>query len=205
MARQSYPSDLTDAQWAGLERLLPPPKSGTPKGGRPRTVDLREVVIGILYLLRSGCAWRMLAHDLPPWGTSRRGRMTSDSWSSLLRPWQQRLTNEEEPDDDKATGRPGIQVRPRLARPDHKLAHASLHRQDCRHAGRRRREGIAVRSGAGQVIHGRTRRDPGAPCSPYAFGGSATDGPPRGRSSCDTPRPRRRRPLSSADRSAGSG
>jgi putative transposase len=69
MARQSYPSDLTDAQWARLERWLPPPKSGTPKGGRPRTVDLREVVNGILYLLRTGCAWRMLPHDLPPWGT----------------------------------------------------------------------------------------------------------------------------------------
>jgi len=69
MARQSYPSDLTDAQWALIEPLLPPPKSGTLKGGRPRTVDLREVMNGILYLLRTGGAWRMLPHDLPPWGT----------------------------------------------------------------------------------------------------------------------------------------
>src|SRR3989304_1087545 len=69
MARQSYPSDLTDAQWALIKPLLPPPKSGTPKGGRPRTVDLREVMNGILYLLRTGGAWRMLPHDLPPWGT----------------------------------------------------------------------------------------------------------------------------------------
>jgi len=69
MARESYPSDLTDAQWALIEPLLPPPKSGPPKGGRPRTVDLREVVNGILYLLRTGGAWRMLPHDFPPWGT----------------------------------------------------------------------------------------------------------------------------------------
>lgn len=69
MTRQSYPSDLTDDQWAWVEPLLPPPKSGTPKGGRPRTVDLREVLNGVLYLLRTGGAWRMLPHDLPPWGT----------------------------------------------------------------------------------------------------------------------------------------
>ena len=69
MKRQSYPSDLTDAQWAWIEPLLPAPKSGTAKGGRPRTVDLREVMNGILYLLRTGGAWRMLPHDLPPWGT----------------------------------------------------------------------------------------------------------------------------------------
>jgi len=61
----SVPSDLTDAQWQRIEPLLPPPKSG----GRPRTTNLREVISGILYLLRSGCPWRMLPHDFPPWGT----------------------------------------------------------------------------------------------------------------------------------------
>lgn len=65
MPRQAYTSDLTDAQWAVLEPLLPPPKSG----GRPRSVDLREVVNGLLYLLHTGCPWRSLPHDLPPWGT----------------------------------------------------------------------------------------------------------------------------------------
>ena len=58
-------SDLTDAQWQGIEPLLPLPKPG----GRPRTTNLREVISGILYLLRSGCPWRMLPHDFPPWGT----------------------------------------------------------------------------------------------------------------------------------------
>ena len=62
MSRKSYPSDLTDEQWEILGPLLPPAKPG----GRPRTVDLREVVNGILYLLRSGCPWRMVPHDLPP-------------------------------------------------------------------------------------------------------------------------------------------
>lgn len=65
MARDPYPSDLTDPQWARLAPLLPPPKPG----GHPRTVDLRAVVNGVLYRLREGCTWRALPHDLPPWGT----------------------------------------------------------------------------------------------------------------------------------------
>ena len=65
MTRRRYPSDLTDAQWDVLAPLLPAAKPG----GRPRTVDLREVLNGILYVLRSGCPWRMLPHDLPPWQT----------------------------------------------------------------------------------------------------------------------------------------
>lgn len=60
--RKRYPSDLTDIQWALVEPLIPPAKSG----GRPREVDLREVVNAILYLNRSGCQWDMLPHDLPP-------------------------------------------------------------------------------------------------------------------------------------------
>jgi putative transposase len=65
MGRQAYPTDLTDAQWARIAPLIPPAQPG----GRHRTVDMREVVNGLLYLLRSGCAWRLLPHDLPPWGT----------------------------------------------------------------------------------------------------------------------------------------
>jgi putative transposase len=65
MRRNPYQTDLTDAQWHLIEPLLPPAKPG----GRPRTVDLREVLNGILYLLRTGCQWRMIPNDLPPWGT----------------------------------------------------------------------------------------------------------------------------------------
>jgi len=65
MARTAYPSDLTDAQWRLIERWIPRAKPG----GRPRSVDMREVVNGILYLVRTGCSWRQLPHDFPPWGT----------------------------------------------------------------------------------------------------------------------------------------
>ncbi len=62
MPRKPYPSDLTDAQWAILEPLIPPAKPG----GRPREVDMREVINGILYILRTGAGWRHLPHDFPP-------------------------------------------------------------------------------------------------------------------------------------------
>jgi putative transposase len=48
-----------------IESRIPPAKPG----GRHRTVNMREVINGILYLSRTGCSWRMLPHDLPPWGT----------------------------------------------------------------------------------------------------------------------------------------
>ena len=65
MGRTAYPSDLSDAQWKLLEPWIPPAKPG----GRPRSTDLREVFNGILYVLRTGCAWRLMPHDLPPWST----------------------------------------------------------------------------------------------------------------------------------------
>ena len=65
MARAAYPSDLSDTEWIILEPLIPPAKTG----GRKRTVEMREVVNGIFYVLRSGCAWRMVPHEFPPWET----------------------------------------------------------------------------------------------------------------------------------------
>ena len=62
MPRKPYPTDLTEAQWAILAPLIPPAKPG----GRPREVDMREIINGILYILRTGAAWRHLPHDLPP-------------------------------------------------------------------------------------------------------------------------------------------
>jgi transposase len=58
-----YPSDLTDAEWARLEPLIP--KARQP--GRPEKFPKRAVLDAIFYLVRSGCAWRMLPRDLPPW------------------------------------------------------------------------------------------------------------------------------------------
>jgi transposase len=63
-----YPSNLTDEQWALIEPFLPRSKSGTRKGGRPAG-DRRVIVNGILYLVRSGCQWRMLPRDFGPWPT----------------------------------------------------------------------------------------------------------------------------------------
>jgi putative transposase len=64
-ARKTYPSDLTDAQWTILEPLVPASRHG----GRPRTVDMREIINTILYLNRTGCQWDMLPHDLLPKST----------------------------------------------------------------------------------------------------------------------------------------
>ena len=65
--RKPYPSDVTDQQWAILEPLIPPAR--TRRGGRPREVDMREVINTILYQNRSGCQWDMLPHDLLPKST----------------------------------------------------------------------------------------------------------------------------------------
>ena len=82
-ARSGYPSDLTEAQWRIVEPLLPPAKPG----GRPRTVDMREVMNAIFYLNRSGCSWRMLPHEFPPWGTvhyyARRWRLDG-VWETVM-------------------------------------------------------------------------------------------------------------------------
>jgi putative transposase len=66
-SRKPYSSDLSDAQWAILEPLLPPPVPA----GKPRTTDLREVLNAVFYVLTSGCAWHALPHDFPPEGTVR--------------------------------------------------------------------------------------------------------------------------------------
>ncbi len=60
-----YPSDLSDDEWAILAPLIPPEKPG----GRTREVDMRAVLNGIFYVLRSGCAWRMLPREYPPRST----------------------------------------------------------------------------------------------------------------------------------------
>ena len=66
MSRQRrYPSDLTDDEWALVEPLLPPPG----EGGRPEKHSRRAVVDAVLYVVRTGCAWRQLPADFPPWQT----------------------------------------------------------------------------------------------------------------------------------------
>jgi len=67
-SRKQYPSDLTDEQWAIVEPMIPPAKQRL-RGGRPRQVDMREVLNTLFYLNRSGCQWDMLPHDLLPKST----------------------------------------------------------------------------------------------------------------------------------------
>ena len=62
-----YPIDLTDAQWALIEPVLPAREGA----GRPTTVNLRRVIDALLYLNRTGCQWRMIPTDFPPSGTVR--------------------------------------------------------------------------------------------------------------------------------------
>ena len=64
-SRLRYPSDLTDAEWAHVEPLIPPAK----RGGNRRHVDVREVVNGLMYVLGAGCQWRAVPKDLPPRST----------------------------------------------------------------------------------------------------------------------------------------
>ena len=61
-----YPTDLTDEEWAWTAPLLPKPV----KRGRKPSVDLREVVNANRYMTRTGCGWRMLPKDFPPWRTA---------------------------------------------------------------------------------------------------------------------------------------
>ena len=65
-ARKHYPSDLTDLQWDNIEHLFHKPKRSN--AGRHRKYERRHVVDALFYLARSGCSWRMLPHDFPPWG-----------------------------------------------------------------------------------------------------------------------------------------
>jgi len=63
--RRAYQTDLSNAEWSRLEPYLPKPRIG----GRPRVHPLREILDAVFYLVRSGCAWRLLPHDFPPWKT----------------------------------------------------------------------------------------------------------------------------------------
>src|SRR5215208_4033997 len=81
--RKPYPTVLSDAQWSRLRSYLPAPKAQ----GRPRTHSLRDVLDAIFYVLKSGCHWRLLPHDFPPWSTVyyhfKRFRL-SGLWSLIL-------------------------------------------------------------------------------------------------------------------------
>jgi transposase len=74
-----YPSDLTDEEWALIEPEIPPAK----RGGGKRTVNMREVVNGLMYVLSTGCQWRAIPKDLPPRSTVN-GYFTLWEWDGTL-------------------------------------------------------------------------------------------------------------------------
>ena len=74
-----YPSDLTDAEWALVEPMIPPAK----RGGRRREVNVREVLNAIFYVLSTGCQWQALPKDLPPKSTAHSYFMLWD-WDGTL-------------------------------------------------------------------------------------------------------------------------
>lgn len=74
-----YPSDLTDAEWALVEPLIPPAKHG----GRHREVNIREILNGIFYVLSTGCQWQALPKDLPPKSTAH-NYFTLWDWDGTL-------------------------------------------------------------------------------------------------------------------------
>ena len=87
MTTKLYPSDLSDAEWTLLQPLLPKPK----RFGRKRTQNYRAIVNALFYLDRSGCPWRMLPKEYPPWGTvhwyyrSWRRNGVFSRWNRVLR------------------------------------------------------------------------------------------------------------------------
>jgi len=64
-----YPSDLTDKQWSRLAPLLNEPRGERHAGGRPRKHEQRRVVDALLYVVKTGCQWRQLPSNFPPWKT----------------------------------------------------------------------------------------------------------------------------------------
>ena len=93
--RKAYPSDLTDEQGAIVASLIPAPRSN--RGGRPRELDMREVLNTLLYLNRSGCQWEMLPHDLLPKSSvyDYFAQWRDDgTWSTILAALRERVRRE---------------------------------------------------------------------------------------------------------------
>jgi transposase len=87
---KAYSSDLSDTEWALLEPLIPPAKPG----GRPRSMNMRQILNGIFYVLRGGCAWRLLPHDYPAWSTvydSFRKWRNEGVWERIVTTLRERL------------------------------------------------------------------------------------------------------------------
>jgi putative transposase len=88
--RKAYQTDLSDAEWSYVEPHLPAPKAP----GRPRLHPLREILDAVFYVLKSGCQWRLLPHDFPPWKTVHHYLRTwrkDGTWERIHAALRQRL------------------------------------------------------------------------------------------------------------------
>jgi putative transposase len=97
--RKAYPSDLTDAEWEILKPFIP---EVSPNATIP-TISRREIVNGILYVLRSGCPWRLLPNDLPAWGTVYyyfRTWRKAGIWDKALEVLRQRMRQKQGRDEE---------------------------------------------------------------------------------------------------------
>ncbi|MDQ3748768.1 MAG: IS5 family transposase [Acidobacteriota bacterium] len=101
MKRKPYPTDLSDEQWKLLETMLPPPE----QFGRKRSVNLREIFNALLYLLRSGCAWRMLPYEFPNWTTVYYyfQKRRDAEWFAALNDRLRRLLRKQQARDENAS------------------------------------------------------------------------------------------------------
>lgn len=103
MSKRRYPTDLTDQEWAVLEPLLPPAKTG----GRNRSIETREIANAIFYLLRTGCAWRMLPQDFPKWQTVYtyfRNWKNDGTWQKVSDVLRRKLRSQEGRDEEPSAG-----------------------------------------------------------------------------------------------------
>jgi putative transposase len=103
MSKKRYPTDLTDKEWALLEPLLPPAKTG----GRNRSIETREIANAIFYLLRTGCSWRMLPQDFPKWQTVYtyfRNWKNDGTWQKVNEVLRRKLRTQEGRDEEPSAG-----------------------------------------------------------------------------------------------------
>ena len=103
MMRRAYQTDLSNAEWALIEPHLPAPRAP----GRPRLHPLREILNAIFYIVKSGCQWRMLPTDVPPWKTVFhyfRAWRIDCTWQSLNRAMRRRLREKLGRDPEPSAG-----------------------------------------------------------------------------------------------------
>ena len=143
-----YPSDLTDAEWSLVEPFIPPAR----RGGRRRTVDAREVLNGIFYVLATDCQWRALPKDLPPTSTVH-DYLTLWAWDGTLRRLHHALfvqARERVGEQDGVGGRGGVGLLHRLTQGEHVVARVHHVRRgghrECRHAASPLARSVRVRA-----------------------------------------------------------